>query len=85
MRVWDLDSTGQVTYWLAAMEKGLIVEMPEKVSMGKPTDPMGTAFYIYENSHQMEYGMVWYPQFLIFFVNINFWIFLDKPRCCQQH
>lgn len=22
----------QVTYWLAAMEKGLIVEMPEKVS-----------------------------------------------------
>ena len=67
MRFWDLDSTGQVTYWLAAMEKGLIVEMPEKVSMGKPTDPMGTAFYIYENSHQMEYGMVWYPQFLLYF------------------
>lgn len=60
MRVWDLDSTGQVTYWLAAMEKGLIVEMPEKVSMGKPTDPMGTALYIYCMKTAIKWSMVWY-------------------------
>ena len=30
-KIWVLDLC-QVTYWLAAMEKGLIIEMPEKVS-----------------------------------------------------
>lgn len=47
----------QVTYWLAAMEKGLIVEMPEKVSIWEKQQ-IQWGHHPYENGHQMEYGMV---------------------------